>query len=106
YAVDENGQDLNISVTRIDGRLGTLSGDVVSSNRTATVGSDFALTRHTPIWKEDTYNRVPLNIGAPYSIGYVEPQFFTIPITNDFFREGDELFDLGLFNPMASVLLG
>ena len=99
YGADEGTGDFTVTMSRVDGRLGTLLGDVATSNRTAQAGADFPFTKTTPTWPEDAYV-------APYSIGYVEPQYFIIPLTNDDLREGDEIFDLGLFNPVGSVFLG
>ena len=99
YGFDESGQDFVVTMSRVDGRLGTLLADVATSNRTAIAGQDFTFTKTTPFWTESAYV-------APYSIGYVEAQYFTIPFLDDQFHEGDELFDLGLFNPVASMFLG
>jgi uncharacterized repeat protein (TIGR01451 family)/uncharacterized delta-60 repeat protein len=99
YGADEGTGNFTVTMSRVDGRLGTISGDVATSNRTAQAGIDFTATRSTPTWPEDAYV-------APYSIGYVEPQYFIIPLTSDMLREGDEIFDMGLFNPVGSVFLG
>lgn len=99
YTRDEGAVNLVVTMSRVDGRLGTLLADVSTSNRTAVAGADFVETKTTPTWFENAYV-------APYSIGYVQVQYFNVPVSSDTFREGNELFDLGLFNPVASVNLG
>ncbi|MFM1768765.1 MAG: hypothetical protein RJA22_1294 [Verrucomicrobiota bacterium] len=99
YRRDENGQQLEVTLSRIDGRLGTLRGDVATTNRLAIAGDDYPVTKETMTWPEFGYN-------APYSIGSVEVQYFTLPITDDTLIEGNELLDLGLTGPAAELTLG
>ena len=99
YTADENIDELRVTMSRVDGRLGTLRGNLTTSNRLAQSGFDYVQTRATPFWPEDAYV-------APYSIGYVEVFYAILPITDDLFVEGNEVLDLLLQNPSGDITLG
>ena len=98
YSVSEGAQTLSVTMRRTDGRLGTLAGEVGTTNRTAEAGGDFNQTRTVMRWQEDAYI-------APYSIGSVGLRYFALSITNDSLIEGNEILDLGLSNPFGSLTL-
>ncbi len=99
YRIDESSPNLTVYMERMDGRLGTLEGLVYTSNRVAQAGIDYTNTVATNVWPEYAYV-------APRSVGWIEHVFFQLPIFNDELIEGDEMFDLNLIDPQASITLG
>src|SRR6185436_3053969 len=87
YTVDENGGRLQVTLHRVDGRLGTLSAEVSTTNRVAQSGSDYTAVKVTRSWPEFAYN------GHPISVGLVDPIYVTVPIIDDNFIEGNEFLD-------------
>ena len=116
YSVSEGAQSLAVTMRRTDGRLGTLTGVVTTTNRTATSGADFVETRPgfataQMVWEENNGDTnaqpgVTTFYAYPDSIGRVDLRYFRFGITNDTLIEGNEILDLGLANPFGSVTLG
>ncbi len=99
YSIDNNNPLLSVTLQRLDGRLGTVKADLATSNLVAEANADFSFTKSTKVWPEWAYV-------APRSVGYVGFTYFAIPIMNDTLLEGNEIFNLGLFNPEGEITLG
>ena len=89
YTVAENGVTASITVSRVGGSFGTVTVDYVSSDGTASAGSDYA-----PV------------IGTLTFADGVTSQTFTIDILDDVVYEGDETVNLSLSNPTGGAGLG
>ncbi|MDB6034285.1 MAG: hypothetical protein JWM16_4623 [Verrucomicrobiales bacterium] len=99
YSVDEFAPTLSVTLSRVDGRLGTLSADATTADRLAQAGSDYVQAKTTMTWPEFPFI-------APRGVGAVGNIFFRIPILNDILIEGDEIFDMLLSNQAGSITLG
>ncbi|MGB5517813.1 MAG: Calx-beta domain-containing protein [Gammaproteobacteria bacterium] len=89
YTVGENGTEILITVTRVDGSFGTVGVDYASSDGTAIAGSDYTAV-----------------IGNLSLANGVTSQTFTIDILDDTAYEGDETVNLSLSNPSGGAGLG
>jgi uncharacterized delta-60 repeat protein/uncharacterized repeat protein (TIGR01451 family) len=99
YTVDENSGSLAVTLQRVDGRLGTLMADVITTNRLAQSGIDYTFTKVTEVWPEYAYP------ARPRSVGFVGLDYVTIPILDDNLIEGNEFLDLGLGNALGNITL-
>ena len=89
YSVNENGGNLQVTVSRTNGSDGAVSVNYATSNGTATSGSDYTLTSGT------------LNLAAGQTTNT-----FNVPILDDALVEGDETFNLTLSAPGGGAVLG
>ena len=114
YTVDENGGVASVKLQRVDGRLGTVYAIAGTTDRTATVDSDFVATNLFTLWGEAFYQTnfnitfpvlFPTNF-APISVGKVDPIYLEVPLLDDAFREGDESVDLSFLRPQGQITLG
>src|SRR6185436_6109528 len=76
YHIDENNPVLSVTMDRQDGRLGTIQGDVATSNLVAQSSSDFTFTKTTEAWPESGVTIDPITglfraFNAPHSAGFV-----------------------------------
>jgi uncharacterized delta-60 repeat protein/uncharacterized repeat protein (TIGR01451 family) len=99
YTADENGGLFSVRLQRVNGRLGTISAVLNTSNRVALDSLDYTATTSTNYWIEWAYV-------APKSVGFVGYRFPVLPIIDDNLIEGDETLDLILSNPAGSINLG
>ena len=100
YLADESKGMEQVTVTRVDGLLGTAIGLAATSNRTATAGLDFSnqVDVAMPFYE--------LGSGPMHSDGYPGPVYFEVPILEDTLVEGNEVLDMGLYLPQGSITLG
>jgi uncharacterized delta-60 repeat protein/uncharacterized repeat protein (TIGR01451 family) len=114
YSVDERGGVASLRLLRTNGRLGTVVAVAGTSDRTATVNSDFINTNLFTLWPEAFYQTnlnltfpvlFPTNF-APLSVGRIDPVFLRVPLLDDQLQEGDELVDLSFIRPEGSITLG
>lgn len=96
-SVDENAGTLSVPLQRYDGRLGTVGGVAVTDDNLAIGGTDFSSGSSPVTWPQESV--------GPISVGFVGERIFTVPITEDVFIEGDELFGLRLTNAFGSINL-
>jgi len=91
YFISEDAGTAYVRLQRSDGRLGTISAESGTINRTAISGLDYLSTNLLTTWPQGFYRTninltfpilVPTN-EAPFSIGQVEPSYLQIPILDD-----------------------
>jgi len=99
YTVDENAGSLAVQLERVDGRLGTVGQDLLTTERLAQASLDYTTEKSPTIFPE--YNFV-----APRSVGRVGPVWFTVPIKDDLLIEWNEILDLSAIRPSGSITLG
>jgi uncharacterized repeat protein (TIGR01451 family) len=88
YSVNESAGSITISVLRINGSNGVATVDYATTNLTATAGSDYTATAGRLVFADgETLKTI------------------TVPIIEDTVVEGDEVFQLRLFNPTNAVLV-
>jgi glucose/arabinose dehydrogenase len=89
YSIIENQPTATITVTRTGGSTGSVSVQYVTSNGSATAGSDYTTTGGTLTFLAGETSKT-----------------FTIPITNDTVMESNETVNLTLSNPTGGATLG
>jgi len=89
YTVDESGPALVATVTRTGGSFGAVTVDYVSSDGTATAGTDYSATSGTLSFADGDLNKT-----------------FNVPIVDDATYEGDETFGLDLSNVTGGAFSG
>ena len=99
YSVDENQGSMPLTMTRVDGLLGTALALAATSNRTATAGLDF-------LNRVDVPQTFPEASGTMVSDGLGGPVYFYVPIFDDTLVEGNEVLDVNLYDPLGSITLG
>lgn len=87
-SVNENASSFTVTVTRLSGSFGAASVDYVTSNGTATAGSDYTAVSGTLSWTN----------------GQTSAKTFVIPILDDFIYEGNETFTVALTNATGASL--
>jgi subtilisin family serine protease len=90
YTVNENGSSITITVTRTGGNYGAIAVNYITSNGSATAGSDYNISNGTLNWNDgETANNI-----------------FTVSITDDSDFKGDENFTVSLSNPTGGTSIG
>jgi len=88
YSVNENAGSVTITVQRTDGSRGAASVDYVTSDGSATDGSDYSGVNNTLTWAD----------------GDSADKSFTVAITDDATEESDETIHLTLTNASGAAL--
>lgn len=88
YSVSEGAGSIVVSVTRTGGSDGAVAVQYVTSNGTASAGSDYT----------------PLSDGLGWANGDTAAKTITVPINNDALYEGDETFNITLNAPSGATL--
>ncbi len=101
YGEDENGSNAVIEVTRTFGRLGTVSANMVTVDKTANAGADYLALATNRTWiGRHNFEGVPM-----FSAGDLTNKIFEVPILDDVLVEGDETLSMVFTNPVGSQLL-
>ena len=99
YNIPENAGALSTTVSRIDGRLGTISANVSTTDGSAQAGVDYTSASNRLVWNEGSYS-------APVSVGFVGSKDFAIPIIDDLSIEEDETLGIMISSQTGSITLG
>jgi subtilisin family serine protease len=89
YSVAENGFSLTVTVNRSGGSAGAVTVDYNTTDNTALDGQDYTAASGTVLFADGEIS-----------------QTFAVTILNDTLFEGDESFDLTLFNPTGGAEIG
>ncbi|MCX6903470.1 MAG: hypothetical protein NTW03_08335, partial [Verrucomicrobia bacterium] len=107
FSIEEYQSGIYVTMTRTNGRLGTLGAFAGTTNRTAQAGMDYLGQTNVPVafWEESP----PATDASPIfmmSDGDPGPQYFYVPIINDALIDGNETVDLGAYQPFGEIVLG
>ena len=99
YSTDEFNELTGIRMHRIDGRLGTVGGQLSYHSRLAT-GSDFFGGPLSAVWIQGWI------VNAPESVGDSRFIIYPIGIFDDDLAEGNEILDMLLSQSFGEIILG
>ena len=98
YTVDKNGVRLLVTMDRVSGSLGTLGVIASTEDRTAVGNRDYVPEQTAQYWPEGA--------GGMRSQGYTGLEYFTVPILDNAFQNGNLTVNLYAANPFGSLNLG
>jgi uncharacterized delta-60 repeat protein len=97
--IDEGAGIIYVEINRLDGGLGAIAADYLSSDNVALAGQDYTAINYQVDWDAD------FGSGAPRHVGETDSLDAGVFITRDNLIEGDESFFLSLANPAGSINL-
>ena len=107
FSIEEYQSGIYVTMTRTNGRLGTLGAFAGTTNRTALAGTDYTGQTNVPVaFFEESPPATDASPIFMMSDGDPGPQYFFVPIINDGLIDGNETVDLGAYQPFGEITLG
>jgi ribosomal protein L35AE/L33A len=82
YSVNENGVSIDVFVNRVDGTSGAVSVDCISSDDTATAGSDYIAVTETLNWSDQDDKDKACTVQIIDEVDYEDNETFNLTLEN------------------------